>query len=914
MPTNQPNFRDMRIFLLFLSLLTMTKGKSPRPVIHKNKLPGKDKLLNIELLFFLLPALLIIATLSPGSVGASNQEKAKQADSPFLNFVVEEKIEKLNEQISNLFDQGKYEEALPVAESICILAQTEFGIHHNEYAKALNNHGWLLQAGGNYNQARKKFEQALSIQEVFWGTTNPELAPVLNNLASLLAYQGDYSSALPLLQRSLELQETAYGKEDIQIAGTLNNMAVILDSSGRPAEALPLLERALLISEKKGHNEGELASQITNLALLYESTGKFHEAETLLEKVRETRRKTAGTTHPDYAEILNNLAMVKAKQGAFADAHKLLTEAQEIYKAALGSRHPDVATTLNNLGRVELLMGEKSKAQEKFLTAAHIIDHHIFSVLPFLSFAEQRVFLNTRVPEEISLLLSHFREGEALQESYSLLMRWKGLLIESLRRQNILKLMSASGKQSAVVERLVNVRKELSSLHHHGQSGAARQAKSTIMQLTGEKESLERQLADSAEGRLACDPLQDLNAQSFAKLLSPDENLIDIYKFHKEDSPDDYVYGAIIVSPSLPLRYVELGNSKVIEDLLKAWRRIILAQGEGVEQWKALKSHLWDKIYGAGNRKSAAHIFLSPEASLARLPWHLFVDLDAEGSGQLLSEVDSARELALLKQLETQPSKISDSSVLLVGNIDFITPAAENIARTENDSINKLPQLPGTKQELAAIADLAIRKGYALKELTETKATREAVIAALPGVSYAHFATHGFFQAEGLFNNKRLQLANTKTGTEPKASRNPLLQSGLVLSAGTNGKSTAEASDILTAEDLVGLDLNHCCSFVLSACETGLGEGETGQGVLGLRSGIMAAGAQHVLLSLWKVPDEATKKLMICFYENLWLKKLPAAEALRQAQKTVKEEPYERFRAPVHWAAWVLVGKGWGLD
>jgi CHAT domain-containing protein len=78
---------------------------------------------------------------------------------------------------------------------------------------------------------------------------------------------------------------------------------------------------------------------------------------------------------------------------------------------------------------------------------------------------------------------------------------------------------------------------------------------------------------------------------------------------------------------------------------------------------------------------------------------------------------------------------------------------------------------------------------------------------------------------------------------------------------------------------------------VLSACETGLGEAETGQGVLGLQRAFQAAGARAVVASLWKVDDAATATLMEHFYTNLWTKKLPWLEALRQAQLAVLNNP-----------------------
>jgi CHAT domain-containing protein len=94
---------------------------------------------------------------------------------------------------------------------------------------------------------------------------------------------------------------------------------------------------------------------------------------------------------------------------------------------------------------------------------------------------------------------------------------------------------------------------------------------------------------------------------------------------------------------------------------------------------------------------------------------------------------------------------------------------------------------------------------------------------------------------------------------------------------------------------------------VLSACRTGLGKDVRGEGLLGLTRGFMYAGASSVVASLWKVDDEATAELMRQFYTNLLAKKMPAAEALRAAQNSIRQTP--EWRSPYYWAAFTLQGE-----
>ncbi len=135
-----------------------------------------------------------------------------------------------------------------------------------------------------------------------------------------------------------------------------------------------------------------------------------------------------------------------------------------------------------------------------------------------------------------------------------------------------------------------------------------------------------------------------------------------------------------------------------------------------------------------------------------------------------------------------------------------------------------------------------------------------------------------------------------------------MLRSGFAL-AGANRMHKKfvpppEAEDgLLTAEDVAGLDLIDTELVVLSACETGLGQIRVGEGVFGLRRAFVAAGVRTLVMSLWKVPDDATRELMRDFY-RLILAGKPRAEALWQAQLSVRQ----CYSQPFFWGAFILQG------
>ena len=138
----------------------------------------------------------------------------------------------------------------------------------------------------------------------------------------------------------------------------------------------------------------------------------------------------------------------------------------------------------------------------------------------------------------------------------------------------------------------------------------------------------------------------------------------------------------------------------------------------------------------------------------------------------------------------------------------------------------------------------------------------------------------------------------------------PLRESGVLLSGAQNtlrGERIGKENGVLTSFEARELDLSNTELVVLSACETGVGEYVSGEGVYGLQRSILEAGSENIIMSLWKVDDEATRILMTTFYLN-WIEKgMTIRESLKHAQISLMQNP--KYKSPYYWGAFVMIGR-----
>jgi CHAT domain-containing protein len=282
-------------------------------------------------------------------------------------------------------------------------------------------------------------------------------------------------------------------------------------------------------------------------------------------------------------------------------------------------------------------------------------------------------------------------------------------------------------------------------------------------------------------------------------------------------------------------------------------------------------------------------VYISPDGTFNQLNLNTLKKPDADYviNRYDLVMIGNSKDLIALK---SKKAKVLKKNATLIGFPDY--------------GPGEIAVLPGTKVEIDGISRLLKASGYQVKQFTQKVAT-EANLKSVKAPTLMHIATHGYFlqDVDEAGNAFGISMEN--------ANDNPLLRSGLMLAgAGTTVSGTRmpnlESNDngILTAYEAMNLNLEGTDLVVISACETGLGDIKAGEGVYGLQRAFLVAGADALIMSLWKVDDAATQQLMSNFYSN-WLRLGNKQKAFKQAQLQLMT----KYKDPYYWGAFVMMGQ-----
>ena len=826
----------------------------------------------------------------------------------------------------NLF-MGNYDDAIALETEALDIFKKNYGVNPLDYAKALNNLATIHSYLGNYGEAIRLGTRAVDIQKKILSAEHIDYATSLLNLAKNHFYLGNYNEAVSLGTEVVSIFKEKLKADHPNYAISLGNLAKFYYGLGNYSEAVRLgNEAAEILKNSYDAEHPEYATSLNNLAQYQFCLGNYDEAVRLSTEVIEIQKRVLGTEHPEYATSLNNLAYYHSALGNYIKAAKFATEATDVYKKTIGIKHPNYAISLSNLAFSQFGLGNYADFNKYMIEYVKIKRNSVINNFSKLTSQQrqhmwqQESFPFLSVLPESALLATNNNDATCSMYDNSALFS-KGLLLTADTEMRKLILESGDEQALSKFEELQETRAWLGKLYET--PVADRQVSTDSLERVAERQEAELVQMSAAYG----DFMRNL------KLTWKDVQA----KLGDKDIAIEFL--------SFPLMYTD-STMYIALTLKKGYdnpRMIPLFELQQLKDIKTsyykspeLSTMLWGKL--ADELDGVQNVYFSPSGELYNIGIESMPDYN--GSGSMLNERFNFYRLSSTRELATTKRDAKEASgATIYGGINYNTDVAHmGTPHKEDDQIyafnrsfdadssglrgSKIGSLAGTLEESNKIDSILTAAHVQVDKLTGDNAT-ETSLKNMSGKHkrIMHIATHGFYwsesEAEKTNTQKQLKFLMLDNDDNPRyVEDKAMTRSGLLFCGAQNtfnGDAIPEGVDdgVLTAQEISQIDLRGLDLLVLSACQTGLGE-ISGDGVFGLQRGFKKAGAQTIVMSLWKVNDAATRDLMVQFYTGLadGLTKrqafLKAQQYLKDHDKTYPYTSYKMSKNP-HWAAFILL-------
>ena len=771
-----------------------------------------------------------------------------------------------------LYDSmGRLADAEPMYIKGISLAEEVYGKAHPAVASGLNNLGLLYYSSGKYGDVEALYKRALRIYETAYGRDHPAISTLLNNLAVFYTSTGRLDEAETYYKQALLIDEGLFGKDHTNVMSDLNNLANLYKEKKLYAKAEPLYKRALAIGSKNlASNDPAVAANSNNLGMTYYLTGRLDEAEVLYKKALSIGIKTLGEEHQDVAAWKNNLALLYAAQGRAEESYKLFRDTMELEY----TKREDVFTFLPEDQKLEYMQRTEGSIHAFIsLTATMLQDH----------------------PEAVNATLDAW-------------LKWKGSVMESMQRYA----EAAMGSENTLVrqkfQQLIGVRKKLAKYKLSGPKGSSIDSYNRIVrQLEGQKRELESQLSRLSKDFALNKTAGEASVESIAAMLPEGSAYIDYayiesYDFNKRKKGKPAYYVFVLLPGEKPVAkiYKLVKPSKLnlrIKTYLTEIRSPIIFGGlPRMEILDSDSAKLYEMLVKPIEHliKDRDHLLISPDGNLNLIPFEVLIDADGKYliEDHLISYVNAGRDIMRFGSAANSSGKAIimadpdyDFESLMVAKDMKSKPhgAGMGMSRLHFD------RLPETREE-AADVEKVLTSAFNLdvRKYEGSKAVDEVLFKMASPPRIMHLATHAYFLHDD---------------TESGERTNPMLRSGIVLAGANQSLITSREYGVVSAYKAMALNLGGTDLVVLSACDTGTGEVQQGEGVFGLRRSFIVAGAKSLVMSLWSVPSNETRDLMKTFYNSIAAGK-GKARALREA----KLEIMKTHPNPFFWGAFIIAG------
>lgn len=763
---------------------------------------------------------------------------------------------------------------------------------------------------GDFSKAEENLSDAKRISETVFGTQSAKYASVLLQYKKLYEAIGDLQRSEEYAKKAVTTLSNKFGERHIKVAQPISELALAtafnhdeLQSNNWNTSAASINNYCdSLLNTSKEIISLELGDDNLLYAALLENIGKYKmivqdldQSSENISLARDIWSETLGEPNTQTAKLDHLLGDIAYLDSSYAAALNNFTKAKNGYKNLFGTSHPNYIEALGMSARMHYIQQNTKEAAE---ISEEVVDKSLTYIRTIFPSLTERGKSNywSKVKEHFEFFYTiAFTQNDAnpnlIGKAYDINLQTKAILLNSsLKTKNYI-MQSGDSLLINSFETWMEKKDLLITAISMEQSERKKEG-INLLQLENEIENLEKYLGKQAVGFSSLKTNSNAYKWSdVSELLAPEDRVIEIIAFRLFDKAftDEIWYAGMGVAQNMKNNpeHVIIKNGKFLHEKgLMYYRKCM--------EFKIKDNHsyefFWKPIESMASKTGRTFISFDGVYNQINLETIPLSDKGFVLNKYQLIPIGTSRDL--LEKQKKVKTAIKENSIVFVGDPTFYP--------SDYTAPKRWSQLPGTELEVNRLNTALTASNWSTK-LYKHNTASEAVVKNIHQPKVFHIATHGFYLEKEEENNINKIIRNTAT--------NPLLRSGILLKNGGEVYEGAKAHEfnradgILTAYEAMNLDLESTELVVLSACETGLGEIELGEGVFGLQRSFVIAGAETIIISLFEVSDEVTTELMTIFY-NKWKGNISKSRAFIEAKKEIMI----KYDSPIYWGAFLMIG------
>lgn len=647
-----------------------------------------------------------------------------------------------------------------------------------------------------------------------------------------------YGKALEYAMKALDLSR----KLDVTPGLDCYIVSNCLYNLGQTERARVYADSLLMIPADYVMNEGRLYQYSGALELLH---GRPEKALSLLEKADSCMSVAVPQKNPERVQILAQVGKALRLSGRMEESAQAYA-AYSDYRCRLYGRESRYGFKgLRLHAEAEMLAGHYSVAEKLYSDISEVMISRIKARMPYLTSEERPGYLSDM--QDVAASVTEFasvsgnRCSAISRKAYDVHLMTKDLLLASERSVAEKVFGSDDPEVRTAYYKFIALRDKLAELE--ASAADTVQIAETCRQL----HSADIELS-GLTGMTAFSSMASVDFDSVSVALKDGEILVDMIDY---PSGDSHCYRAFVCRKGWKApKIVDICAESVLDSLADAAWRIC------EEPYASAAGDLFRDVLAQAS--AGETLYIVPSGRFHSLPFESF-----RRDGMMLSErfnvvrLSSARELMSERKSLRKPLSAAVFGGLSSG-IDATHEEIRNVSRAlgRKSHVDIYAGADGTAENF---------------RMMDCRAPE-----------IIHIASHGFFY----------DAADTLKPASLAGRTSPMDLSGLVMYGG----------ELMSAEDIAGMNLDNAALVCLASCDSGLGK-TSAEGVYGLQRAFRKAGAGTIIMSLWEASDVASAMFMTELYKALVSGKCDVERAFRAAQSAVRS----RYPEPFYWAGYVMI-------